>query len=93
MDSNTKSKNWSWIAKHFGIEGYNVITEGARYGYGVTVSATPERIGHRFFVFKGVYERKTPLGEFETAQEAVDMLRLLIATERNNEDETAYTSN
>lgn len=92
MDSNTKAKTWSWIAKHFGIEGYYVINGGAQYGYGVTVSLTPEHTGHRFFVFKGGGTKKIPLGEFDTAQEAVDMLRLLIATERNS-DGNAYESN
>ncbi len=92
MDINTTAKKWDWIAKHFGMEGYTVINEGTQYGYGVSVSATPERIGHRFFVFKSGHNKKIPLGEFDTAQDAVNMLRLLIATERND-DGDVYEAN
>lgn len=79
------AKNLGWLIKHFGAENYTTIAEGARYGYGVSISATPERIGHRFFVFKSGHNKKIPLGEFDTAQDAVNMLRLLIATERNDD--------
>ncbi len=94
MDINTTAKQWDWIMKHFGVENYPTIVEGSRYGYGVAISATPEREGNRFFVFKvgRGYAKRTPLGEYDTAQEAVDMLRLLIATERND-DGDVYESN
>jgi hypothetical protein len=87
MDANTRAKNVSWIMKHFGVENYLTIAEGSRYGYGVAISATPEREGNRFFVFKVNLgrDKRTPLGEYDTAQEAVDMMKLLIATERNDD--------
>lgn len=76
-----------WVVKHFGEEGARVIGMAHRYGYGVTVSNTPERFGMLFGVFKYEYpETKTRLGVFDTSAEAVDMLRLLIATERMNDE-------
>lgn len=81
--------------KHFGIENYPTIAEGSRYGYGISVSATPAREGYRFFVFKHIgrlTDARVQLGEFDTAQDAVNMLRLLIATERND-DGDVYESN
>lgn len=84
----------SWIMKHFGIENYPTIVKGMRYGYGVAISATPEREGNRFFVFKVSRgrDKRTPLGEYDTAQEAVDMMKLLIATE-GNDDGPVYEPN
>ncbi len=88
------AKNLGWLIKHFGAENYTTIAEGARYGYGVSISATPEREGNRFFVFKAELgrDKRTPLGEFDTAQEAVDMMKLLLATERND-DGDVYEAN
>lgn len=84
----------SWIMKHFGMDGWAVIAAGSRYGYGVSISATPEREGNRFFVFKVARgrDKRTPLGEFDTGQEAVDMMKLLLATE-GNDDGPVYEPN
>lgn len=81
--ANSAYKSDSWIVRHFGVEGAKVINTVTPYGYRVTVSLTPERMGAIFMVHKMTTDGRINLGVFDTPQEAIDMLKLLIATERN----------
>lgn len=83
----TYAKNAGWLERHFGMDGRCVITTASKYGYGVAMSLTPERAGYRFFVYKVSQggDKRTPLGEFDTRDDAVNMLRLLTATEGNDD--------
>lgn len=83
--ANTGYKTMSWIVKHFGVDGAKVVDALTPYGYGVTVWMTPEKSGPMYGVYKqdrttGI---KTRLGVFDTSEEAVNMLKLVSTSERN----------
>lgn len=90
--ANTGYKTKSWIVKHFGVEGAKVIDVVTPYGYGVTVWMTPEKHGPMFGVHKSAHGITARLGVFDTSAEAVNFLKLLIASSRMN-DETVDQSN
>ena len=84
--ANTGYKTMGWLVKHFGVDGAKVVDALTPYGYGVTVWMTPEKSGPMF----GVHKRdrttgiQTRLGVFDTSEEAVNMLKLVFTSERNN---------
>lgn len=83
--ANTNYKTMSWIVKHFGLEGAKVVDALTPYGYGVTVWMTPEKSGPMFGVYKQdrMTGHKTRLGVFDTSEEAVNMMKLVFTSERN----------
>lgn len=93
MLTTTKAKNMGWLVKHFGEDGARTIELSHRYGFIATVSNTPERSGYLFGILKYEYpDKQVRLGVFDTSAEAVDFLKLLIASSRMN-DETVDQSN
>lgn len=82
----TYAKTIGWLERYFGTEGMYVITKAGAYGYGIEVMSRVDSINYQYGVFKK--ERDKPrvgLGIFDTPDEAVNMLKLLTATEGNDD--------
>lgn len=88
MQVTTAAKSLEWLVTRFGIEGAGVVKRAAFEGYGVELVVSPDRLNETFIIYKhdlNRYKPRTRLGVFDTGEEAVDMLKLLLATERNDD--------
>ena len=75
----TTGRDVGWLYTQFGHDGVDVLIAASRLGYRVVFHQRPDKCETKYIV--GI--KREFLGEFNTKQDAVNMLRLLIAAENN----------
>ena len=87
----TTGKNLEWLAAHFGAEGVDVLTKARQYGYRITLVHDYLRHRDMFRIDRLIPTdeawrvRHEDLGTLDDPQAAVDLLKVLLATEGAHE--------
>jgi len=82
----TTGRDNVWLYMNFGHEGAEVISAASRLGYRIAFNQYPDKVEVKYIIDRRTNApnewrvRREFLGEFNTKEDAVNMLRLLIST-------------
>lgn len=77
--------NSDWMADDFG-DAVSTIWNASTYGYGVVRWDDPMHLGYRYGLSRvvGPNQGKVPIGVFDTPQEVIAMVKLILASEEHD---------
>ena len=74
--------NGDWMADDF--EDIGFIWHASTYGYSIARWGDALHWGHKYGVYRSIGDGKVPIGVFDSPQEVVAMLKLILASEEHN---------